>query len=696
MTSSPAVSAVATWFGTWSRPTDRPSQVALAIAAALLVLAAVPGGTGWLASMFEGTNVAAVARRRRFLMSAFFVAAFLSLGYIAVYLRGGPRAPEAAVYWLQGRALSHGAFTWIAPDPTANFRAGNLLFRAPDRLSGVFPPGYPLLLAMGFLVGAPMLVGPLVAASLVFATWLLACEIGANEGPAPPPGGPPSEAVARLAAGFSIVSAALRYHTADAVPYGASAAAVALCLACALRARRTGALRLFGGAGLSLGFLLASRPSSALAVGIVVAVVAMGVRGKRSAARAIAWSSGAAIPGLLLLLAANRAATGHTLTSAEAAYPSAIDIGAGVARLATPVISCLRDHLLDIANLEPLALLALVPLFVRPGRAVTLTTLVVAAETVVQLAIRGGPKPPDAGTQLVASLPLEHALMAFGVFCLFRRTFASGAVGTIAAAVAGFALHASHVHQALAASDDGHPRFDPDVVREANVTHGLLFFSDDVGYELAHDPGVVASHGIEAARLRGDDHDRWLFDSLGHPPSHRYVADAATASVPWWSPPSAGEAWRFEAESDWPPMSGTTGIAEVARVANPCASDGRVLRLTPTGPSVAASVTLALPFPNEPTDSAGTVSWIVTPRVLQAGEGAVGLLRLVEELGQTPLAEWSWNDSAKPASCADLPARTVELAKERARAWLILGAQGGAVMLDKTTILRGRSAGARR
>ncbi len=695
MTSSPAVSAAANWLGTWSRPSDRPAQLALVVAAVLLVVAVAPGGTLWLASMFEGTSASVLGRRRRFLTSAFFAAAFLSLGYIAVYLRGGPRAPEAAVYWLQGRALSHGAFTWIAPDPSANFRASGLLFRAPDRLSGVFPPGYPLLLAMGFLLGAPMLVGPIVAASLVFATWLLASEIGADEERATPRSGPPTEEVARLAAGFSVISASLRYHTADAVPYGASAAAVALCLACTLRGKRTGAVRFFGAAGLALGFLLASRPSSALAVGVVVAVVAIGLRRERSAARAIAWSLGAALPGLLLLLAANRAATGRVLTSAAAAYVGVVDGGPGVARLGLPAILCLRDHLLDIANLEPLALLALVPLVVRAGRAVTLTAVVVAAETLIQMAIHDGPKPPDAGTRLVASVPLEHALMAFGVSRLFQRAFASGAVGAIAAALLGFALHASHVHQALAASDDGHPRFDPDVVREANVTHGLLFFSDDAGYELAHDPGVVASHGIEAARMRGDDHDRLLFDSLGHPPTHRYVTDAKAASAPWWSPPSAGDAWRFEAESDWPPIDVRGGTVEATGAADSCASDGRVLRLAPTGPG-AASVTLALPVPNEPSAFAEKVGWLVIPRVLQAGGGAIGVLRLVEELGQAPLAEWNWSNSAKSTSCVDLQARTVELAKDRAGTWLILGAQGGAVMLDKTTILRARPAGARR
>ncbi len=685
MTSTlPAVSAAAAWFGTWTRPTDRPAVVALALAAALVAIAAVPGGTGWLGSLSEVASVANLSRRRRFLVGASFAAAFLSLGYVALYLRGGPRAPEAAIYWLQGRALSHGALSWTAPDPTASFRASDLLFRAPDRMAGIFPPGYPLLLAVGFLAGAPMVVGPILAALLVVATWLLAHELGTDGRAVQSRNAPPVEAIARLAAGLSIASAALRHYTADAVPYGAAAAAVAFCLAFALRARRTGAIRLFGASGLAFGFLLAARPSSALAVGVVLSVLAAGASGR---ARAIAWSSCTALPGALFFFAANRAATGHLLSTGAGAY--AAMVGRVVAgRLPLLALVCLRDHLLDIANLEPLALLGLVPLFGRRRRAVTLTGLVIGGETIAQLALHLDSGAPGAGAPLAASMPLEHVLIAFGVARLFPASFVSAAVGTIGISVGGFAVHASNVHQALAAADIGRPRFDPDVVREANVAHGLLFFADDAGFELAYDPGVVASHGIEAARMRGDDHDRILFDSLGRPPTHRYVAEAASASVSWWSPPNGGvQAWRFEAESDWPPVAGRGGTAEAISSALPCASDGRVLRLTPT-PGSEASVTLALPVPNT-SSSGGKYTWVIVPRVVQVGDGAAAVLTLVAEFGQPPVAEWNWTDSTKVATCLDLPPRTVEIGRNRSQAWLILRATGGTVMLDKTTIRPG-------
>ena len=212
--SLPAATAV--WLGTWSYPPDRPAQVALGASLALAAIAVTPGGPRRLASLLDFAGLADLARRRRFLIVVPLFAAFLSLGYIAFYLRGGPRAPEAAVYWLKGRALSHGDLSWTAAGPTASFRAKDLLLLAPDRLSAIVAPGYPLLLAATFLVGAPMLVGPLLAAALAAATWALARELAADAGES----APRDEMIARIAAAMSVMSAALRYHTADTMSHG--------------------------------------------------------------------------------------------------------------------------------------------------------------------------------------------------------------------------------------------------------------------------------------------------------------------------------------------------------------------------------------------------------------------------------------------------------------------------------------------
>lgn len=706
-------SAVAPWAGTWSRPPDLPAQAALALAVMLLVLTLFPRGPQWLASLVDLANAGDPGRRRRFLTVASFFAAFLSLGYVAFYLRGGPRAPEASAYWVQGRAMSHGALAWAVSEPSAEFRARYLLFAAPDRLSGVFPPGYPLLLAMGFLVGAPMLVGPLLAAAIALVTWWLAHEVLARGADAQdtPTGdnGARAETIARLATGLSIVSAALRYHTADALPEGAAALAVASSLACALRARRTGQRPLFAAAGLAVGFLVAAHPASAPAVAILVAAIAAtsgdATRGPRRvvglAWTSLAWICAGALPGLLFLFAANHAATGHALAWPAAAYaalaPAGVASVASVAPLAAApsapltLLRCVRGHLLDIANLEPIALLAVLPLLGgRARRGATLLGLVVGGQVLAQaLSLRGlgsGVSLTDPRVSLlVAVLPLEHVLVALGVDRLFSRGLARASVMAIALALAGFAVHAAHEHEAIAAGGLGRPHFEPDVLREASIAHGLVFFDDDHGFELAHDPGVVASHGIEAARLRGDDHDRLLYDLLGHPQVHRYIATAASASVVSWAPINGGsETWRFETEADWPPVAQSGGWADVIVPGNGCASEGHVVRISPAGMSE-ASVTLALPVPSAPGPSEKH-AWIVTPRILQHGDGGTGALAVVAEPGLPPLAEWSWDDAARPTTCLELPSRTVELGGKYPRAWLVVRAHGGPVMVDRTTI----------
>jgi hypothetical protein len=682
---APAASAAVAWLGTWSRPPDRPAQIALGIAAGLLVVALVPGGPRWLASLFDFASLLDLGRRRRFLTVAAFVAAFLSLGYIAFYLRGGPRSPEAAVYWLQGRAMSHGELRWGVPEPSASFRVRDLLFTAPDHLSGIFPPGYALLLAPAFLVGAPMLIGPLLAAALVLATWLLAREMAETAGEPERR----AEAIGRIAVGFSLLSAALRYHTAESLPYGAAAVAVAMALACALRARRTGEARLFGVAGLAVGFLVATQPASAITTGALVAALAAGARDR---GRALSWACAAALPGLALLMAAHYAAVGRTLASPMAAYfgtfEPAVPFSARAAAATT--LHRLRAHLLDVANLEPLALLALIPVL-RGVRGATLGALIVAGQLILAAPFDPAVVAPGSGARLlVAVIPIEHALLALALARMFPGSAARAAMVTYALALVGFAVHASPDHERLAANDVGRPRYEPDVAREASVAHGLLFFDDDQGFELAYDPGLTASHGIQAVRLRGDDHDRLLYDSLGHPPIHRYVSTASSASVTFWAPPGAGsDTWRFEAESDWPPVAASGGRPEIVEVSTACVSDGRVLRV---GPSKAgegsAMVTLALPVPRGPTP-AERKTWTVTPRVLEGGGTGSGTLLLLAALGGPPLARWTWEDAAKTPMCADLPAQQVELGGDRTRAWLVLEGRGGAVTLDKTT-LRGR------
>jgi hypothetical protein len=635
--------------------------------------------------MIDFSGVTDLRRPRRFLTVAAFASAFLSLAYIAIYLRGGPRAPDAAAFWLQGHALSHGLFRWAAPDPTACFRATRLLFTRSGSLAGIEAPGFALALAPAFWVGAPMLVGPLVGAATVFVTWMLARELWAH-GPASLRGG--GEVAGGVAVGLSVVCAAMRYETADTVPDGLAAVAIALGLTAALRASRLGEPRAFGIAGAAVGAAFATTPASTAPIVIAFAVIALATAREGLRRTNLRWVAMGALPGVLLVLAANHAATGHAFAFPGSVYRAAMALPATHAtakEAASDVLRLVRAHLADVANLEPLVLLVAIPLFgSAASRASRTAVALVAVQLVVDVAIavRTGNAPPERAA-LGHVLPIEHALLGVAVVAAMPRFPGRAAILVMALSLAGFALHTSHAHIAAAASGAGHPRFEPDVMREANVTSGLLFFDDDEGYELASDPGVLASHGIQAARMRGDDHDRLLYDLLGHPASHRYVSAAASASVSVWAPPNNGsDTWRFEAEADWPPSQVTGGRAAVVDGAGMCPSDAKALSLAPSGKGDATMV-VDLPIPPGPPASASH-TWHVIPRVFVQGGTGEGTMTLVAAEDGSPLATWTWKDAANGPGCVEIGEKTVTLGAEVRRAWLVVTARGGAVALDKT------------
>ncbi|NUO49667.1 MAG: hypothetical protein HOV80_12490, partial [Polyangiaceae bacterium] len=104
------------------------------------------------------------------------LAAILSALWIVFYLRGGPRIIDATAYYLEGRAFSEGKLSWQPMSPSTNIM-GRFMVRDTlsygDDVSVIFPPGYPAVLAIGFLLRAPMAVGPVLGALAAFLTFAL-------------------------------------------------------------------------------------------------------------------------------------------------------------------------------------------------------------------------------------------------------------------------------------------------------------------------------------------------------------------------------------------------------------------------------------------------------------------------------------------------------------------------------------------
>jgi len=673
----------APWPGPLGPPPDAPAWIATIVA----LLFAWQGRRLFFA-LFRSPRVVAVG-----LLSALAFA--LSAGYVAYYLRGGPRIIDATSYWLQARALAEGHITWAIDEPTASARGRFLLMSGPPgapRLGVIFPPGYPIVLALGFLLRNPLWVGPLIGALVVIATYALALRISQREN------------VARLAACLSVVSAALRYHTADTMSHGWAALLFAAVLAFAYAATdaETPTKRLQHAAlfGTALGWLMATRPISGLAL-LPVAGFAAFEMGWRP--RIVATAS-ALVP-IALFALEQRAVTGAFFVSSQSAYYTVADgppgcfhygFGAGIGCLhehgayvasvlhdglgwAAATITTLRRlrlHLIDVANAEPLVLLAIAAPFLAPrhrrdGSNMQPRRIASLAAATVLLILAYVPfyfdgNYPGGGARFFAdALPLEHVLIAVAVAQLADRfsgapdlAFCRWAAQICAIALAGFGIHASFEHLQLRDREGGRPFFEPAVLEKAKVDHGLLFTGTDHAFNLASDPGSTdATRAVVVAHEYGDDRDRQVWERLGRPPSYRYVFDGREMSSPAlvvWNPPPPTRPFRFEAEAEWPPLSQSGGYFEPVFAQGTCAWGGRLLavRTTTTDPFWGI---ISFPVPFEGRFRIG---------VHVASRGDVrARIALKRRLEDPPLATWSFAPTRKDFECATLTEEEAFLSK---------------------------------
>jgi hypothetical protein len=689
---------MATWFRTLGPPPDVPSAVALAVGLVLIWQ-----GRRAFAALFRAPKPIAIG-----LLSLLALA--LSAGYVHHYLRGGPRIIDATSYWLEARALSEGHLTWPIDEPTASVRGRFLLLSGATetpRLGVIFPPGYPLVLAIGFFFGVPLWIGPIVAALLVAATYGLAKAVTARED------------IARLAACLSVVCATLRYHTADTMSHGWAALLLAGSLTFALGAvdaastleRRWKAAV----AGVLLGWLFATRPMSAAAL-VPVAIFAFLQLG--SVAR-LAFAGGALLPiGLFFLQ--QRAVTGSYFTASQSAYYAIADgppgcfrygFGAGIGCLhehgsfvasvlpdgldakavATIFLRRLRMHLIDIANVEPVALLVLAaPWLVlsrgssgRPAGRLDLTSeatsvskvvrartialaVTVVATFLVYLPFYFDGSYAGGGARLFADvLPLEHVLVATSVALLVERArtrfarldlpLASAALGAFC--LAGFGVHTVFEHVMLREREGGRPFFEPRVLARAKVDEGLLFVGTDHAFNLAYDPEARdPRRDLVVAREFGDDRDRLVWERLGRPAAHRYIFEGRDGSHPAvvaWAPAAPPQPYRFEAEAEWPPLGQRGGSLEPVFAQGTCAWGARLLAVNGE-PDRPFDGSISFPIP-------GPGTFRVAVHI--AAIGAV-TSRFVLRAGPRtpPLATWTFASTRKEFACFTLTEEFVNLA----------------------------------
>ncbi len=546
-------------------------------------------------------------------------AATLSFGYFVFYLQGAPRIIDATTYLLEARSFAQGSFSFEVPEPSASFRGRFLIHTAsdPKRLAAIFPPGYPALLALGVALGLPFLVGPVLAAGLVYFTYRLAHAVtGSKEG-------------ALVAAGFSTLCAALRYQTAETMSHGFSA----LLTTCALwstvelirKTDRRHELLL----GVALGLLTATRQLSGM-ITALVSFASLLLSGSLPVRRVLLVGLGA-LPGLSLLLAHHYSITGDPFTSPQTRYYDFADgppgcfglgLGKGCAYEHADVVAqqggkgltvgwMLRNtlhrfhyHLMDIAHFEPLAVVALLGL-VR-GRAQRsfwpLGAALVGVPAGYSLFYFAGSY-PGAGARLFSELlPVWHVLLAAGLLHLNLVRWG------LSLCLLGFAVHASFSHRALGAPHFG-PQLQPVVHLDELLTQWrnkssegrpLILFRTAHEFNLAH----LSSERFVAARRTFDAREQILRTNTETDSVFEYDGSRGFAEfhrLPLGPAPEQlfETAQIFETEFDFPPLGKNDLWVHPAHLPHSCVSRGRALALHIAGSH--PELELELPVPRSAT-----------------------------------------------------------------------------------------------
>lgn len=590
-----------------------------------------------LAALFLATRLLRPAKTDRlFVALSAAAAALLSAAYVPLYLRGGPRIIDATSYFLEARALAEGHFSFPLDEPVHS-TLGRFLVRSDGptgtSLAVLFPPGYPALLALGFLIGSPLAVGPLLAAAITIATYALAKRALPEDSPLAG-----NVSLPRLATLLSVACAALRYHCADTMSHGLAALCVTAALALAFEAKsrfeagESARLPLLA-AGFFLGWLVATRPFSALALALPMALLL--ARGAAPKGKTMTLVALGALPGIALLLLHQRAATGALFTSSQKLYYAVSDgppgcfrygFGAGIgcvgehgdfvahnlpngygpyAAIATTARR-LKQHLVDAGNAEPFFLLVVAGAVLaakRPGA--RLLTLAVAGQILAYAPFYFDGNYPGGGARFFADvLPLEHVLAALAILHLAARLRASRRAFAVSALVAlvplGFAFRAGFDHAALRDREGGLPMFEPARL-EALPKRALVFVDTDHGFSLGFDPN---GKDRMIRRFHGDALDRFTWESLGEPPAFRYLFPIPPSGaglseprlVPY--PIDLAAPLVIEGENLWPPLAQDRAYALPRWASGTCASSGRWLAVTRTSPNEPGSITLSLPAPH--------------------------------------------------------------------------------------------------
>jgi hypothetical protein len=228
------------------------------------------------------------------------VAVLLSIWVARILLQGLPHLPDSVTYLLQARWLLAGDL-WGAVSPLQSYLDVPYTYVVGDRWLGHYPPGWPLLLAIGSGIDAPWLVAPILGGLFIVLLYLVGREL---DGPI----------TGLLAATVGVMSPMVRVIFGSLLSHAAAATLILAGLWILLLARRLKAPPVAALAGIVIGLALGVRPLAALAAAIpLTAVVVRDLvahRDRDARGRAFGWAVGAVFAALPTL-AVNQIITGN-------------------------------------------------------------------------------------------------------------------------------------------------------------------------------------------------------------------------------------------------------------------------------------------------------------------------------------------------------------------------------------------------
>jgi hypothetical protein len=230
-------------------------------------------------------------------------ATVLSIWVARDVLEGLPHLPDSVTYILQAKWLLAGDL-WGSVSALQNHLDVPYTYVVGERWLGHYPPGWPLLLAIGLVIGAPWLIAPILGGMFVMLLYLTGREL---DGPV----------TGLLAATLGVLSPMARLIFGCMLSHAAAATLILAGLWLLLVSRRLKTWPVAALSGIALGLAFSIRPLWAAATAVpLIALVAADLfarRDRHARDRVVGWFIGGAAAALPTLIA-NSLITGNAFT----------------------------------------------------------------------------------------------------------------------------------------------------------------------------------------------------------------------------------------------------------------------------------------------------------------------------------------------------------------------------------------------